>query len=60
MCYCSAAGVGKTAGACLKRASCGAGCRRRLSGRRRLCVYEEGVGKGGVYSFLFRRRRQQD
>ena len=45
-CFCSAAGVGKTGGACSGRASCGAGCRRRRYGRGRLCVLGGAGGRG--------------
>jgi len=47
-CFCSAAGVGKTGGACSGRASCGAGCRRRRYGRRWLCVLGGAGGRGRV------------
>jgi len=60
ICYCSVASVGKTSGACLKRALYGAGFRRRLCGRRHLCVSGGAAGKGGAHVFLFRRRRRQD
>ena len=46
MCFCSAAGVGKTGGAWSGRASCGAGCRRRRYGRGRLCVLGAAGGQG--------------
>jgi len=45
-CYWSAACVDKTGGACWGRPCGGARCRRRLNGRRRLCVLR-GVGNPG-------------
>jgi len=47
-CFCFAAGVGETGGACSRRASCGAGFRRRRYGRRRLCVSGRAGGRGRV------------
>jgi len=45
-CFCSAAGVGETGGACLGRPCGGAGCRRRRYGRRRLCKFWGAGGRG--------------